>query len=46
VLYDFDMSSNGDEPIGELVRDPGGHLFGVAYQGGPHLGGTVFEITP
>jgi hypothetical protein len=46
VLYEFDLSSSGDEPVGELIRDPQGHLFGVAFKGGLHLGGTVFEITP
>jgi hypothetical protein len=42
----FDLSNSGDEPVGELIRDPQGHLFGVAFKGGLHLGGTVFEITP
>jgi hypothetical protein len=46
VLYDFDLSNSGDEPVGELIRDPQGHFFGVAFKGGAHLGGTVFKITP
>jgi len=46
VLYNFDVTNSGDEAIGELVRDPKGNLFGVTYEGGEHMGGTVFEITP
>jgi hypothetical protein len=46
VLYNFDLSTSGDNPVGELVRDSEGNLFGVAYGGGSKLGGTVFEITP
>jgi hypothetical protein len=44
VLYNFDVSTSGSEPVGELIRDPAGRLFGVTYTGGPHLGGTVYEI--
>jgi len=46
VLYDFDISTSGSQPLGELVRSPEGHFFGVAYDGGLRLGGTVFEIMP
>jgi hypothetical protein len=46
VLYNFNISTSGDNPVGELVRDPLGNLFGVAYGGGSKLGGTIFEITP
>jgi hypothetical protein len=46
VLYNFKISTSGDNPVGELVRDPLGNLFGVAYGGGSKLGGTIFEITP
>jgi hypothetical protein len=46
VLYNFDLSNSGDKPVGELVHDSMGNLFGVAYSGGSKLGGTVFEITP
>jgi hypothetical protein len=44
VLYNFDISTSGTEPIGELVRDANGHLFGVTHSGGTGYGGTVFEI--
>ena len=45
VLYNFDVETTGTRPIGELVRDSAGRLFGVTNGGGPKLGGTVFEIT-
>jgi hypothetical protein len=44
VLYNFNISTSGSEPVGELIRDPAGHLFGVTYGGGPSLGGTIYEI--
>jgi hypothetical protein len=44
VLYNFDVSISGTEAIGELIPDSAGHLFGVTYSGGPHLGGTIYEI--
>lgn len=46
VLHNFNVSSSGSEPVGELVGDAAGHLFGVTYLGGAKLGGTAFEITP
>jgi hypothetical protein len=45
ILYSFDISTSGDTPLDELTGDPFGNLFGVAYGGGVHLNGTVFEIT-
>jgi hypothetical protein len=45
ILYSFDISTSGDTPIDELTGDPFGNLFGVAHQGGPHLNGTVFQIS-
>ncbi|HUH62527.1 MAG TPA: choice-of-anchor tandem repeat GloVer-containing protein [Terracidiphilus sp.] len=47
VLYSFDGgSTDGMEPIGEVVRDAAGHLYGTTYLGGKYDGGTVFELTP
>jgi hypothetical protein len=46
VLYNFDVSQTGTRPIGELIRDPAGRLFGVTNSGGPEFGGTIFEIVP
>jgi hypothetical protein len=44
VLYNFDIRSSGSEPVGELIRDLAGHLFGVTYSGGEGMGGTVYEL--
>jgi hypothetical protein len=45
VLYNFAIGTSGREPVGELVRDPAGKFFGVAYGGGQYYGGTIFELT-
>ena len=46
ALHVFDISTTGEEPVGELVRDPAGRLFGVAYNGGSAGAGAVFQVTP
>jgi len=46
VLHFFDFSTNGELPIGELISDPAGRLFGVTNLGGPNGAGTIYEITP
>jgi uncharacterized repeat protein (TIGR03803 family) len=45
VLDGFYTLNDGDTPVGELVRDDAGDLFGVNYNGGPD-NGSVFEIKP
>src|SRR5262245_7142439 len=45
VLYSFDLST-GTLPIGELVSDLAGNLFGVTNSGGPNGAGVVYQITP
>ncbi|MBV9571601.1 MAG: hypothetical protein JO056_10215 [Alphaproteobacteria bacterium] len=44
VLHNFD-GTDGQAPIGSLVRDEAGNLFGVAMAGGETSAGTVFEWT-
>ena len=46
VLHHFNVSTGGHMPYDELVASPAGQLFGVTYEGGPGLGGTVFAVTP
>ncbi len=57
VLYAFTGGVDGGNPIGSLVRDSSGNLYGTTYHGGasgkngstcyPNYGcGTVFELTP
>jgi uncharacterized repeat protein (TIGR03803 family) len=48
TLHSFTGSPDGDLPLGTLVLDPAGNLFGVTFYGGnPSSGsgyGTVFEV--
>jgi uncharacterized repeat protein (TIGR03803 family) len=46
ALHYFDILTSGRVPIGELVAAPTGQLFGVAFDGGQGLVGTVFQVTP
>jgi len=50
VLHVFNDHPDGADPVGGLIRDSAGNLYGVAYQGGTgclDIGcGTVFEVTP
>ena len=52
VLHILNGSPDGADPVGGLIRDSDGNLYGVAYQGGSgnaclDIGcGTVFRVTP
>jgi len=53
VLYTFTGGTDGANPVGTLVRDGGGNLYGTTYTGGLATGcgpgtgcGTVFRFTP
>jgi uncharacterized repeat protein (TIGR03803 family) len=45
-LYDFTGGSDGAGPVGNLVMDANGNLYGVTTGGGSESGGVIFEITP
>ncbi|MBZ5572072.1 MAG: hypothetical protein LAO09_09345 [Acidobacteriia bacterium] len=46
VLYSF-FGVNGAQPVGGLVMDAGGNLYGTTLGGGANGGfGTVFELSP
>ena len=45
-LYDFQPFQGGQYPIGNLLLDANGNIFGTASEGGDYGGGTVWEITP
>lgn len=46
VLHAFQGASDGGYPIGGLVFDQSGNLYGTTSSAGSGGGGTVFELTP
>ncbi len=51
ILHDFTGYPDGNYPLGDLIFDTAGNLYGTtlfggAYGGGSHFGGTVFKLTP
>jgi len=47
VLYNFQTGGNdGIDPIGTLVRDPSGNLYGVTVVGGASGVGVVYKLAP
>jgi len=44
-LHDF-SGSDGQNPVGGVVLDASGNLYGTASKGGAHGDGVVWEITP
>ena len=45
ILHSFTGGSGGSNPIGGLIMDEAGNLYGTAASGGPYGSGTVFEIS-
>jgi len=46
TLYKFQIASDGANPLGGLIFDAAGNLYGTTSQGGSGGGGTVFELSP
>jgi hypothetical protein len=46
VLYAFESNADGEGPVGNLVFDSAGNLFGVTQGGGSQFNGSVFELSP
>lgn len=46
TLYTFQGSTDGIAPMGGLIFDGAGNLYGTTARGGANGGGTVFELTP
>ena len=46
VLYSFAGSTDGQWPMGGVVRDATGSLYGTTWQGGAYGSGSVFKLTP
>lgn len=46
VLYSFTGGSEGSTPLGDLIFDNAGNLYGSTSTGGSEGGGAVFELSP
>src|ERR1019366_6634594 len=46
VLHSFGNGTDGNDPLGGLIFDASGNLYGTTLGGGTYGGGTVFELTP
>jgi len=47
ILHSFgEKGTDGQVPLGGLIFDPSGNLYGTTEQGGSNLGGTVFQLKP
>jgi len=46
VLWDFSAGTDGYEPLGPLVQNASGDLFGLALGGGTGNDGVAFEVVP
>jgi uncharacterized repeat protein (TIGR03803 family) len=46
VLYSFTGGDDGNGPVGPLLFDESGNLYGATIGGGVAQGGTIFKLTP
>jgi|SRR5271165_1824789 len=46
LLHEFTGGADGSQPIGNVVRDADGNLYGTTASGGIYGNGVIFEITP
>ena len=46
VLHNFQSASDGAFPVGGLISDSSGNLYGTTGAYGPQGGGAVFELSP
>lgn len=46
VLHSFGRGTDGVQPVGGVIFDTAGNLYGTTTGGGIHGYGTVFELTP
>jgi uncharacterized repeat protein (TIGR03803 family) len=44
VLYNFKGANDGQHPVGGVVLDKAGNLYGSTFQGGANGGGTVYKL--
>ncbi len=46
ILYNFQGLDDGQNPVGGLILDAAGNLYGTTFDGGINGGGTVYELSP
>jgi uncharacterized repeat protein (TIGR03803 family) len=46
VLYNFTGGNDGQNPVGGVILDQAGNLYGGTFDGGINGGGTVYELSP
>jgi uncharacterized repeat protein (TIGR03803 family) len=46
ILHQFTSDPDGVQPVGALLLDPAGNLYGTTKSGGGHESGNVYEISP
>lgn len=46
VLHSFTGGTDGKNPIGPLIRDSAGNLYGTTFYGGAHGAGVVYKLDP
>ncbi len=46
VLYSFQGGNDGANPVGGVIVDKAGNLYGTTFDGGINGGGTVYELSP
>jgi len=46
VLYKFQGNSDGANPVGGVILDKAGNIYGTTFDGGINGGGTVYELSP
>lgn len=46
VLYTFQGQDDGQNPVGGVILDSAGNLYGTTFDGGINGGGTVYQLSP
>jgi uncharacterized repeat protein (TIGR03803 family) len=46
VLYSFQGLDDGQNPLGGVILDKAGNIYGGTFDGGVNGGGTVYELSP
>ena len=46
VLYSFQNQSDGANPVGGVILDRAGNLYGSTFDGGINGGGTIYQLSP